>query len=784
MALNLQSSQLVAVFDGQNYEFWAARMKTTLLNRDLWEVVKDGVPEATTQSTETPDKGKDAALKALKAKDTAALQIIQHAVADVVFDKILSATSAHQAWKLLEHSYQGNEKVKTVRLQSLRREFENLKMKEGEKVKTYSDRIQAVANQMRALGEGKSNFDLVVKMLASMPKSYAGLSSLMEETKDLKTVSYAELLGSLEAHEKKFFPEDEEDAEGAFHTRFRSLNVEDKNKENSGQTSYRGKRWCGYCKRDNHNEDVCWIKSGKIRPDFNSFNRSRDTSSWSCFRCGKVGHLVKDCKAKFEEQAQITQEDNEAEESYHMFTARQEDQESPEENMWLIDSGCTNHMTSHEHLFTNLDFGFNVPILVGNGDVLTTKGKGDIEIMTMKGKRIIKDVLLVPKIAKNLLSVSQMIQNDYEVTFDHMGCTIFDPVGRKIAEVPMIKKSFHLKMSANEGATIAVAIENVESCCQEAGHTNVENQKNAEDKNKSVVCQPMKSGALAVKEKPVSDAKNQRRSELEREENKAREVQDVNQGSKVNKMVINRKAVEKIECSPRIEREQKWTREETCKKDAEKNQKIEKKNQESKHKGFGFQKMETISKSEVKNQTLRFQNQYKEEVRDLSLIGKSSAIKFGDIDFNSESLQKKTKVNSVGTEAEQNKIEEITAQKGAMKPKKRLTLDEEEEKRESKKAMTSEGATKIEEASPMEISDERNTMKLKVPVSYADALRRTPPVKFKFVQLKPKVSNFTVLKSNLGINRRDQEGVSKSIQGRGKRFISNWKIKRNQVWRH
>lgn len=76
---------------------------------------------------------------------------------------------------------------------------------------------------MRALGEGKSNFDLVVKMLASMPKSYAGLSSLMEETKDLKTVSYAELLGSLEAHEKKFFPEDEEDAEGAFHTRFRSL---------------------------------------------------------------------------------------------------------------------------------------------------------------------------------------------------------------------------------------------------------------------------------------------------------------------------------------------------------------------------------------------------------------------------------------------------------------------------------------------------------------------------------------------------------------------------------
>lgn len=148
MAINLQSSQLVDIFDGQNYEFGAARMRTTLMNKELWEVVKEGPPEPSTKSLETPgaDHAKEVAnLRTLKAKDTAALQIIQHVVADVIFDKILSATTAKQAWELLEHSYQGNEKVKMVKLQSLRREFENLKMKEGEKVKAYSDRIQAVA---------------------------------------------------------------------------------------------------------------------------------------------------------------------------------------------------------------------------------------------------------------------------------------------------------------------------------------------------------------------------------------------------------------------------------------------------------------------------------------------------------------------------------------------------------------------------------------------------------------------------------------------------------------
>uniref|UniRef100_A0A1J3FD46 Retrovirus-related Pol polyprotein from transposon TNT 1-94 n=1 Tax=Noccaea caerulescens TaxID=107243 RepID=A0A1J3FD46_NOCCA len=64
-------------------------------------------------------------------------------------------------------------------------------------------RIQVVtANQMRALGEGSPNFDLVVKILASMPKSYSSLSSLMEETKDLRTVTFAEVVRSLETHEK------------------------------------------------------------------------------------------------------------------------------------------------------------------------------------------------------------------------------------------------------------------------------------------------------------------------------------------------------------------------------------------------------------------------------------------------------------------------------------------------------------------------------------------------------------------------------------------------------
>ena len=37
-----------------------------------------------------------------------------------------------------------------------------------------------------------------------------------------------------------------------------------------------------------------------------------------------------------------------------------------EEERWLIDSGCTNHMTPNEKIFVRINTSINVPIRVGN----------------------------------------------------------------------------------------------------------------------------------------------------------------------------------------------------------------------------------------------------------------------------------------------------------------------------------------------------------------------------------------------------------------------------------
>jgi len=42
---------------------------------------------------------------------------------------------------------------------------------------------------------------------------------------------------------------------------------------------------------------------------------------------------------------------------------------------WLIDSGCTNHMTNNHDLFKELDGTAISKVKIGNGDYIDVKGK-------------------------------------------------------------------------------------------------------------------------------------------------------------------------------------------------------------------------------------------------------------------------------------------------------------------------------------------------------------------------------------------------------------------------
>ncbi|XP_039065065.1 uncharacterized protein LOC120210382 [Hibiscus syriacus] len=203
-------SQLsIPVFNGESYEFWSIKMKTLFKSQDLWDLVENGYIEA----------DKEARLRDNKKNDSKALFFIQQAVHKTVFLKIAAANTVKEAWGILQTIFQGSSKVMKIKLQSLRRDFETLQMKGGEPVQDFLSRVAEIVNKMRSYGENINDQTIVAKILRSLTPKFDHVVAAIEESKDLETFTFDELMGSLQPHEARFNITEEKTEDGAFHVK-------------------------------------------------------------------------------------------------------------------------------------------------------------------------------------------------------------------------------------------------------------------------------------------------------------------------------------------------------------------------------------------------------------------------------------------------------------------------------------------------------------------------------------------------------------------------------------
>ena len=150
---NLAQPQILVLTE-INYDSWFIRMKTILHSQDLWEFATIGYPEPIGQATEmalTSDER--ILLKENTKKDNKSLSLIQQGLTKTIFPKVSSSISSKKAWDTLETSYQGVSKVKTIKVHNLRRDFENMKMKDSESFDSFMTQVMNVVNQLRNYGD-------------------------------------------------------------------------------------------------------------------------------------------------------------------------------------------------------------------------------------------------------------------------------------------------------------------------------------------------------------------------------------------------------------------------------------------------------------------------------------------------------------------------------------------------------------------------------------------------------------------------------------------------------
>ncbi|XP_006586555.2 uncharacterized protein [Glycine max] len=111
----------------------------------------------------------------------------------------MTLKSPKAIWDYLKEEYAGDDRIRSMQVLNLRREFELQRMKESETIKEYSNKLLGIANKIKLLGIADSR--IVEKILVTVPERYKTSIASLENTKDLSKITLAEVLHALQAQE-------------------------------------------------------------------------------------------------------------------------------------------------------------------------------------------------------------------------------------------------------------------------------------------------------------------------------------------------------------------------------------------------------------------------------------------------------------------------------------------------------------------------------------------------------------------------------------------------------
>ena len=305
--------------DGKNNECWSIQMKAILGYQDCLEIVQKGLGSLAENATDAQRNSHRDSRK----KDCKALCLLHQCVDPDNFENISRAETSKAAWEILEKSYSGVAKVKKVKLQTLRRQFELLAMEDQESIAGYFNRIQALTNSMKNCGEEMKDQLIVEKVLCTLTARFDHVVVAMEESKDLESLKVEELQGSLEAHEQRLQERvNEKNSEQALqaHTKKGSGQYE-KSKKGKGkwkgdktkhQDGSKGDNGSSSEKGDsNSSQQKQWSKDGTGK-------KKKDKKHIQCWNCSEFGHFASECKSakgkRRNDEARLAQEDESDEE--------------------------------------------------------------------------------------------------------------------------------------------------------------------------------------------------------------------------------------------------------------------------------------------------------------------------------------------------------------------------------------------------------------------------------------------------------------------------------------
>ena len=150
-----ESTLMWPMLTRSNYAEWSMLMQCNLEAMEIWEVIEPG------------------GANVKRSQDRQAMACLLRSVPKEMWQMLGSKKSVKEAWEAVKTMRVGADRVKEANAQRLLKDFENIAFKEGETVDDFAMRINALAADLRTLGESLDETKVVKKMLRVLPNKYA-----------------------------------------------------------------------------------------------------------------------------------------------------------------------------------------------------------------------------------------------------------------------------------------------------------------------------------------------------------------------------------------------------------------------------------------------------------------------------------------------------------------------------------------------------------------------------------------------------------------------------------
>jgi hypothetical protein len=369
-----------------NYYKWSYEMEMMLKVKELWNCCQltPGEYIESLEKFKIKEETLDTKIIKFREDNERCLAFIGLSVTEKYYGTVKSSTSAKEVWNKLKEET-GATNLHYVL--SLKFQFYTCTMEEKETLTKFVDKVVMIVDKLKELGFNTEEREVCFKILSHLPERY--------KTVSLTCTGHADL--SISFLRQQF------------------MMIE---KSNSNIQHTNSKK----------NIDATGLNTVTKRQ-----NNKQETRS--CHKCGIKGHLAKECRApqwKIE-NFQKSKTDEKGKEkkkeakTYNAVSLNTFAKKELKDNYWFIDSGCSHHMTNRKELLLNARPS-SAKISGPMNDDAEAELEGEIKLNCLVNQKeieiILKDVLYIPQIQRNLISVSKMSANGAKVLFIKDSCKV------------------------------------------------------------------------------------------------------------------------------------------------------------------------------------------------------------------------------------------------------------------------------------------------------------------------------------------------------------------------